>query len=293
MVGEVLGGADFFGVAVSFRSRRSGTGRSRRGRGARRRRSRPGAAGPAPRRAAAGGSGARPLARRRSSGSPSRRPAGRSPARRRPLRRAGASGASGGSGPTSPVIASVPAGRCRSCRRRRAWAASAMDQRDAGSGSSIRPMVSVRNAPCSGSGGRVSAIAASVAIALRRSAIGGTALDRGVQRGAQGPDVVGRRRVRAARERRGEVERRAHHQPDAGQLVVAWVRAIPKSLILARSSPAISTLPGLTSRCTMPRGMGGGQPVGDLRADRGHPLRVEPTSSGDQLGRASRPGRTP
>ena len=49
-------------------------------------------------------------------------------------------GAAGGSGSTSPVIASVPGGRCCSCSRRRAWAASAIDHRDAGSGSSIRPM---------------------------------------------------------------------------------------------------------------------------------------------------------
>src|SRR3974390_175788 len=58
---------------------------------------------------------------------------------------------------------------------------------------------------------------------------------------------------------------------------VFTARAMPKSVTLTSPSGVMSTLPGLTSRCTTPWGEGGGtRPAGaDLRdLARGKPLRV-------------------
>ena len=75
---------------------------------------------------------------------------------------------------------------------------------------------------------------------------------RAVQRGAEGEHIRGEVRLTSSGNFGSEIGRRAVDHPARGQGRIAQRCAIPKSLINAVPSSAIRTLPGLTSRWTMP-----------------------------------------
>ncbi len=113
---------------------------------------------------------------------------------------------------------------------------------------------------------------------------GRAALDGGVQRRAQRPDVVGRRRVPAPGQLRGEVRRGAGHQARLGEGRVAGGPRDAEVGDLRRVVVGHQDVAGLDVAVDGAPGVRGGEAVGDLRADPGRALRKQRPVLGHDLG---------
>ena len=177
----------------------------------------------------------------------------------------------------------VPASAFRSWIRCSACEASAIAQRDLGSGSSIRPIGSASTPARSGAVGGSAAILLSSANALGWSGYGPVPLDRGVQRRAQRPHVGGRRGLLAASLLRGEVRRGAGHHPGLGQGGVAVGAGDAEVGDLGEVVVGHQDVPGLDVAVHGAARVRRRQPVGDLGADPRGPLGRERAVVGHDL----------
>lgn len=108
-------------------------------------------------------------------------------------------------------------------------------------------------------------------------------LDGGVQRRAEGPDVVGRRRVGPTGELGREVVGRAHHQVRARQLGLTGGPRDPEVADLRELAVADQHVPRLHVPVDGAASVCGREAVGDLGTDRRDARGVEPALLGDQL----------
>ena len=154
----------------------------------------------------------------------------------------------------------VPSSAFRSWIRCSACEASAIAQRDRGSGSIIRPIGSASTPARSGAVGRSAAILLSSASALGWSGYGPCPSTAAY---SVAPSAHTSEAGEASSPRACSGEKYAGVPvtiPDWVSVASPWVRAMPKSEILARSSSVTRMFPGLTSRCTVPRACAAASP---------------------------------